>query len=336
MKCTRSTKYAKVGLQKVQLKRIISIKSNHICRLRFPDGTHWENAASQTVLRYSNTGPRKNEMPKERTPERLIRGSHPQHNPFSPKSSEQLPTERANAADPSRPGGRGRGRPQRGKPSPRRRNPRRAPGAGREREGSCEGPRLRQRRGLTSRSAPAPRGSPCSPAWWCSARSPARHKAPPPLYPRRYRAHPPPPRAAPAPLTPSPCSAARYSPATISLCSSRKSASSAISAPQRGSPPPPPPPRPHPSPGTGALPPPPPPPRRPFRPLSACDAAGRGGTARQRRPDWFYPPGNRSAFPPRRHRPGKGLPRAEVSPQAALLRSRCLRRWRQPGLRKRV
>lgn len=43
------------------------------------------------------------------------------------------------------------------------------------------------------------------------------------------------PGAAPAPLTPSPCSAARYSPATISLCSSRNSASSAISAPQRGS-----------------------------------------------------------------------------------------------------
>lgn len=36
------------------------------------------------------------------------------------------------------------------------------------------------------------------------------------------------PGAAPAPLTPSPCSAARYSPATISLCSSRNSASSAI------------------------------------------------------------------------------------------------------------
>jgi len=39
------------------------------------------------------------------------------------------------------------------------------------------------------------------------------------------------PQAAPAPLTPSPCSAARYSPATISLCSSRNRASSAISAP---------------------------------------------------------------------------------------------------------
>jgi len=42
--------------------------------------------------------------------------------------------------------------------------------------------RPERRRGLTSRSAPAPRGSPCPPAWWCSGRSPARHEAPS-LYP---------------------------------------------------------------------------------------------------------------------------------------------------------
>lgn len=62
----------------------------------------------------------------------------------------------------------------------------------------AEGERGRKQAGasLTSRSAPARRGSPCSPAWWCSARSPARHKAsapgspPPPAAGRSLQAVP--------------------------------------------------------------------------------------------------------------------------------------------------
>lgn len=64
----------------------------------------------------------------------------------------------------------------------------------------------------------------------CKIRDTRRRRS---VSPGRCRAAP---SAAPAPLTPSPCSAARYSPATISLCSSRKSASSAISASQRSFP----------------------------------------------------------------------------------------------------
>lgn len=119
------------------------------------------------------------------------------------------------------------------------------------------------RRGLTSRWAPGRRGSPCSPAWWCSARSPARHKAPRPQ--RQPRPLPHGPGAAPAPLTPSPCSAARYSPATISPCSSRNSASSAI---------------------TGAAAP-------SGRARTPAGAPGRDGAAQQCRPGRLSPPRKR-------------------------------------------
>lgn len=160
MKCTRSTKYAKVGLQKVQLERIISIKSNHIRRLRFPDGTRWENAVSQIVLRYSNTGPRKNEMPKEWTPERLIRGSHPQHNPFSPKSSEQLPIERANAAGPSRPGGRGAWAAAEGKTLPEEEEPAPGPGSGQRERVSLRGAEAAAAAGTHLSISPCPTRKP--------------------------------------------------------------------------------------------------------------------------------------------------------------------------------
>lgn len=73
------------------------------------------------------------------------------------------------------------------------------------------------------------------------------------------------PGAAPASLTPSPCSAARYSPATISLCSSRNSASSAI---------------------TGAAAP-------SGRARTPAGAPGRDRAAQQCRPGRFSPPGKR-------------------------------------------
>lgn len=95
MKRPRNRKHTKVGLQKVQLERIVRIRSNHTPWVRFHDRKHCKNTYSNTTLWYSNTGPRRNEMPKDRMAG-LIRGPLPPHSPLSAPGSRQPSAERAN------------------------------------------------------------------------------------------------------------------------------------------------------------------------------------------------------------------------------------------------